>query len=161
MSFSKKRDYYAGALMMLLGVSSSMVALKYDLGTLTKMGTGYFPLVLSVLLTLLGAGIALTATATAPKDGGAVEAHGLAHGNRTGPDWRGWLAILIGVLAFVVLAQFAGLAPATFGCVFISAMGDRSNTWKGAGILAICVTIFSVALFHYGLRIQIPVFGRL
>ena len=40
-------------------------------------------------------------------------------------------------------------------------MGDRGNTWKGALILAIGVTIFSVALFHYGLQVQIPVFGRL
>lgn len=158
MNARKQRDYYAGALMTLVGVGSAFQATRYDLGTLTSMGTGAFPLILSILLALLGIAIALTAGQGATET---VEAHGLAHGNRTGPDWRGWIAILASVLLFVGLAQYAGLAPATFGCVFVAAMGDRDNTWKGALLLAIGVTIFSVALFHYGLQVQIPVFGSL
>ena len=158
MNARKQRDYYAGALMTLVGVGAAFQATRYDLGTLTSMGTGAFPLGLSILLALLGIAIVFTAG-----QGGAekVEAHGLTHGNRTGPDWRGWTAIAASVLLFVALAQYAGLAPATFACVFVAAMGDRGNTWKGALILAIGVTIFSVALFHYGLQVQIPVFGRL
>ncbi len=157
MNVRKQRDYYAGALMTLVGVGSAIQATRYDLGTLTSLGTGAFPLGLSILLALLGIAIAVTAGSGSES----VEAHGLSHGTRTGPDWRGWIAILASVLLFVGLAQYAGLAPATFACVFVAAMGDRDNTWKGALLLAIGVTIFSVALFHYGLQVQIPVFGSL
>jgi hypothetical protein len=157
MNLRKQREYYAGGLMLLLGLGSSYVAMSYDVGTLTNMGTGFFPLVLSVLLALLGVGIAVTAGETAA----APEAHGLAVGTRTGPDWRGWTAILMSVVLFIVLAEYAGLAPATFTCVFVAAMGDRGNDWKQAGLLALGVTIFAIAVFAYGLRIQIPIFGRL
>ena len=160
MNARKQRDYYAGALMTFVGIGAAIQATRYDLGSLKSMGTGAFPLGLSILLTLLGIAIAGTAGqgAAGPEK---VEAHGLTHGNRTGPDWRGWGAILASVLLFVVLAQYAGLAPATFSCVFVAAMGDRENTWKGALLLASGVTIFAIGLFHYGLHVQIPVFGRL
>jgi hypothetical protein len=158
MNLKKQREYYAGGLMTLRGLASAYVAMSYDVGTLTNMGSGFFPLVLSVLLALLGVAIALTAGETAA----APEAHGLlAVGTRTGPDWRGWTAILMGVGLFIVLAEYAGLAPATFACVFVAAMGDRGNTWKQAGLLALGVTVFAIAVFSYGLRIQIPIFGRL
>ena len=61
MNARKQRDYYAGALMTLVGVGAAFQATRYDLGTLTSMGTGAFPLGLSILLALLGIAIVFTA----------------------------------------------------------------------------------------------------
>ena len=36
----KKRDFYAGGLMTLLGAATSLDSLTYSLGTLTHMGPG-------------------------------------------------------------------------------------------------------------------------
>jgi hypothetical protein len=48
--------------------------------------------------------------------------------------------------------------PATFASVFISAMGDRNNTFKGAALLGAILTLFCLIVFHYGLSLQLPLF---
>jgi len=62
------------------------------------------------------------------------------------------------VAAFIVLGQYAGLVPAAFFSVFISALGDRTANLKGTILLAIGTTVFGVVLFHYLLSISIPLF---
>ena len=49
------------------------------------------------------------------------------------------------------------MIPAVFACVFVSAMGSTNTTWKEALVLAVCVTVFGIALFAYVLQIQIPI----
>ncbi len=149
MKFVQRRDYYAGALMVLTGAGAAVIASRYPLGTLTKMGSGFFPLVLGILLAVVG--ILIAATAPSGPDGAVTI--------RT--DWRGWGCIIGGVIAFIVLSKYAGLVPATFACVFIAALGDRDNSWKEAALLAAGITIVGTAVFAYGLRVQIPMFGSL
>jgi hypothetical protein len=48
--------------------------------------------------------------------------------------------------------------PATFGSVFVAAMGDRKNTWKTSLLLSIAMVVFGVLVFHWGLRVQLPLF---
>jgi hypothetical protein len=156
--FQNKRDYYAGGLMMIIGAIAGTIATTYDLGSLRGIGPGFFPLVLSVLLVVLGVAIMITATQPASAAGRRGPA---VHGDRLGPDWRGWPAIFLAVIAFVVLADFAGLAPATFACVFVAALGDRDNDLKSAALLALGLTVFAVVVLAWGLEVQMPVFGRL
>ena len=73
------------------------------------------------------------------------------------PQWLAWLCILAGPALFVVFGSIGGMAPATFACVFVAALGDRDATWKSAFILAALVTVFGVALFHYLLQIPMQV----
>jgi len=51
---SGNRDFYAGALMMLIGLGACLEGLTYKLGTLTHMGPGFFPVALGVILVVLG-----------------------------------------------------------------------------------------------------------
>jgi len=39
------------------------------------------------------------------------------------PEWRAWLCILAGPILFIILGSLGGLLPATFACVFVSALG--------------------------------------
>jgi hypothetical protein len=139
------KDYYGGALMILLGLGAMAEGTRYHLGTLRRMGPGFFPAAVGALLVLCGILIAL---------------EGLARGNisdGTGrPEWRGWLCIAGGILAFILLGKYAGLLPATFGIVLLSALGDRQNTLKGALILAVAVCAVAVAVFWWALGIQFP-----
>jgi|WetSurMetagenome_2_1015567.scaffolds.fasta_scaffold03561_3 hypothetical protein len=149
----RQRDYYAGALMAIIGVLAGYVATTYDIGSLRAMGPGFFPLVLSVLITCLGIAIAATGGRSAR-----ARAYGAAaHGHRVGVDLRGWTAIFGAVLAFIAAGYFAGMAPATFACVFIAALGDRQNTWKSAGLLALGLTAFAVVVLAWGLQVQMPI----
>jgi hypothetical protein len=53
---------------------------------------------------------------------------------------------------FITCGNF-GFIPATFACVFVSALGDRTATWKSALVLAAVITVFGVVVFSYLLQI--------
>ena len=135
-----RRDYYAGALVVLIGSSAAFIGAKYQIGTLTKMGPGFFPTCLGVLLVIMGIMIAIAARAGG---GGGHSALDALHSVNSNPDWRGWGCIIGSVASFIVLAEYAGLAPATFFCVFVAACGNV----KASALLAGGITIFAIVLF--------------
>jgi Tripartite tricarboxylate transporter TctB family len=153
MSFERKRDYYAGALIALIGAGAAYEGGKYGIGSLDEMGSGFFP-------TAIGLGMILTGASIALSGGGEMKEQSPGpHIYAASPavDWRGWIAIIAGTCFFIGIAEYAGLAPAIFTCVFVSALGSRSTHWQEAFILAMCVTAFGVALFAIGLKVQIPI----
>jgi hypothetical protein len=148
-SLLRKRDFYAGGLMMLFGLFAAVNGPRYTLGTLMHMGPGFLPTTLGVILALLGMVIAGTAATTAEgEDEGILPEH---------PQWFGWACILAGPLAFILFGKLGGMIPGTFACVFLSAFGDRTSTLRGAAVLATVVTFFGVLLFHYVLKIPMPI----
>jgi hypothetical protein len=150
METSWKQDMLGGILLILIGIGTVVEASSLTIGHLTSMGAGYFPIVLGSILA--GLGVVLLVASVLARAGG-------ASGTLIGfvkPDWRGCGAIVAGLLAFLVIGWRFGLAPATFACVLISSLGDRSTTLKGGLILAAAVTVFTVGLFSYVLLIQFP-----
>jgi hypothetical protein len=152
MRLTQHRDYYAGALVMLLGAGAAVVGSRYEIGSLRRMGPGFFPTALGILLALIGVLIAGSASFDSASSENEISIR---------PDWRGWFCIVSGALLFIVLAAHAGLVPATMACVFVAALGDRTNRWIEALLLAVGVTVFGALLFYYVLRIQIPLFGSM
>jgi hypothetical protein len=148
-----KRDFYAGGLMLLLGLGIALKGMTYRAGTLMHMGPGFLPTALGVLLVLLGIAIAAAAMSS-----GADE-----HGDNQGilpehPQWLAWACILASPVFFIFFGRYFGMAPGTFACVFIAALGDKTATWRGSFILATVVTVFGVALFSYFLQVPMPIF---
>ena len=146
---SRFKDIAGGALMVAIGLSAVTIGRTYPAGSMTRMGPGFFPVALGVLLTATGAVIALAAK---------VSAEPAAHGSML-PDWRGWAGILGGIVAFGVLGSRAGLVPATFAIVFVSALGDRRNTLLSATLLAMLMVAFCVVVFVWILRLPFSLFG--
>jgi putative Ca2+/H+ antiporter (TMEM165/GDT1 family) len=146
----KKRDFYAGGVMILLGVAVAFHSTTYNLGTMTHMGPGMFPLLLGIVLAVIGLLIFGTALLTPPVPG--------EHILPEHREWRGWACILAGPALFIVCGEFLGLVPATFACVFVAALGDRTSTLKGSFLLAAGVTFFGTLLFSYLLQLPFPMF---
>ncbi|HEY4295236.1 MAG TPA: tripartite tricarboxylate transporter TctB family protein [Paraburkholderia sp.] len=144
-----RRDYLGGALMLLIGIGALAEGSTYDVGTLTTMGPGFFPVALGVLMALVGLGIIISARLAAPRQAQAIRK----------PEWLAWGCILGGVAAFVVLGEYGGLIPATFAVVFISALGDRSNNMKRAALLALAMVAICVVVFWWALKLQFPLFS--
>jgi hypothetical protein len=143
-----KRDYYAGALMVVLGVGAAVTGSGYKFGTLARMGPGFMPVMLGIVLAFLGVLIAGTALGSSEDDDKKFLPDN--------PQWLGWLCILGGPILFIILGQYAGMIPAVFACVFVCALGDKTGTYKSSAILAAGVTVFGVLLFHYLLSIPFP-----
>ena len=146
---SNRKDFLGGGLMLLLGGGAAFQASHYELGSLRNMGPGYVPLALGIILAVTGALIMLAGMRTVP----------IAAAPRPRPEWRGWLCICAGVVAFAVLGRYGGLLPATFTSVFIAALGDRKNSLLASFVLAAAMTLVCVAVFWWLLKIQLPLFG--
>jgi hypothetical protein len=141
------KDRVGAGLLMVLGVAIVLQGLTYRMGSLTRMGAGFIPVVLGTLLTLVGVAIWLTAD---PGDFGDAKS--------MPTEWRGWLCVLAGVLAFVVFGVYGGLVPATFLSVFIAALGDRGNSVRASALLATGITVAGVLIFVFGLKMTFPLF---
>jgi len=147
-----KKDYYGGALMVFIGLLAVYAGLDYKTGTPARMGPGFFPVAVGALLAVTGILIALSARSesTPPPPGG-------HHGSGM-PDLRGGICIILATLAFLLFGIYGGLVPATFAIVFISALGDRSNTITQAILLSLAMCIVSVIVFWWALQLQLPLF---
>jgi hypothetical protein len=141
-----QQDLGAAIILIAIGLAGLWFGRDYEIGTVARMGPGYMPLMLSLGLLVFGGIIGLRAVTV---DGPPIET-GL---------WYPGVAILICVLLFAFLIGSAGLAPATFTVVMLSAFASPDVRWKQVLALAVGLTIFCVLVFVHGLRQPIPVFG--
>jgi putative tricarboxylic transport membrane protein len=143
-----RKDVLGGGLMLLLGLGAAFQSSHYELGSLRRMGPGYFPLALGVILAATGLLIMLGGLRAAPA----------APKARVQPEWRGWICICAGVAAFAVVGHYGGLLPAAFVSVFVAALGDRKNSPIAALVLAAAMTLVCLVVFWWLLRIELPLF---
>ena len=109
------------------------------MGTAARMGPGYFPTILGVLLAFLGLVIVARALFWVP-----------------GESIMRWafrpLVLVIGaVLAFAMIAKFLGLILAVLTMVVISSLGSWEFRIKEMLVLSLMLAALSVGLFVYGL----------
>lgn len=145
----RNKDYVGGGLMLLLGLAAMFEGLTYNVGTLARMGPGFFPVALGTILALAGIAIALSGRFAAQA----------STEKSLPPEWRGWFCIGLSIVAFVVIGKYGGLVPASFAIVFISALGDRRNTIKNALVLALAILAVCIVIFWWALQLQFPLFG--
>lgn len=135
-----------GALFVAAGGFFAIQSLGLDLGTTLRMGPGYFPLLLSGVLVLLGAIILVQAVRV---EGEPIEPFA----------WRGMLFILPAPVFFGLTVRGLGFAPALFLTAFIACFASRRMNVIYAIILSLLLTIFSIAVFSYGLGLPFERFG--
>jgi len=154
----RTQKYLSAAFVFVLGAATAAGSREYHIGTLAEMGAGYFPMALGCLLAAIGILIAVTPEALEPTHGEGADA-GVHEPLRTTllRHLRPWCMTLGGFVAFIVLGKYGGLVPATFALIFISALGDKSNSLKDCFWLAAGVVV-AVLAFHYGLHMQFALF---
>lgn len=144
----RKRDFYAGGLMILLGLGVALKGTTYRAGTLMHMGPGFLPTALGVLLVLIGIAIAAVGVSETEEDQRILPEN---------PQWWAWFCILVSPVLFIFFGRYFGMIPGTFACVFIAAMGDKGATWLSSIILSAIITVFGVVLFSYFLQVPMPI----
>lgn len=141
------KDFYTGLLYVAFGVAGLVIAQDYGMGSAAKMGPGYFPMVLSGLLTLFGV-IALIRSFVRP-------------GESLGEfGWKACLHICGGVVLFGALLVPAGFITALLALILVSASGSAyfKFSWRSAlalvGLIAFCSVVFIK-----GLKVPIQLLG--
>jgi hypothetical protein len=141
-----KTDAIAGVLFIALGMIFGLQAFSLDLGTTLKMGPGYFPLVLSAILTLLGIVIVTNALKKPGENLGSYA-------------WRGMIFILPAPVFFGLTVRGLGFVPSIFITTVIAALASFKMKLPAALLLAAAVTIFSTLVFSYALGLPFRRFG--
>jgi hypothetical protein len=140
-----QKDFAAGLIYVAAGAAFSLGALQYKLGDPARMGPGWFPFWVGILLVAVGA-----ATAVAGLQPGAAE------DPLRKPELGalGW--ILGAVVLFGLLLQPMGLVVALVALVLVSSMASHEFGWKGALLNAAVLVVFSAGVFIEGIQLQIP-----
>lgn len=155
MGIKSQRDFYAGAMFSAFGVAFAWGATNYTVGDSARMGPGYFPLLVGVLIAILGSLIMFNATR-----------HGGPDGDPIGKvAWRPLVFIIGANLAFGVLLggvpslgiPAMGLIAAIFAAVIISSMAGSRFVFRGSLILAAILAVGSYLTFVVGLSLQFQV----
>lgn len=135
-----------GALFVVVGLFFLIQSLGLEIGTAFRMGPGYFPLVLSGVLVLLGLVILVQATRV--------------EGEPIGPlAWRGMLLILPAPIIFGLTVRGLGFVPAVFISAFVASFASSRMTVVMAVVLSALLTVFAFAVFSYGLGLPFERFG--
>jgi flagellar motor component MotA len=130
---------------MVIGLFFTIVATNYPMGTAAKMGPGYFPFFLGILMTVLGLIVAVKAlSATA-----AIEAIPKF-------NWKVIAQITGAVVLYGLLLPRMGFLIAVVVLVLVSASASKEFTWKGSLINAAFLVTFTYSVFVVGLKLQFP-----
>ena len=145
MKIRNQRDFGAGIMYMVIGLFFAIMATNYPMGTAAKMGPGYFPFYLGILMFLLGLLVA-------------VKAFGAKAAIESIPkfNWRIMAQITGAVVLYGLLLPRMGFLVAIVVLVFVAASASREFTWKGTAINAAFLVTFTYSVFVLGLKLQLP-----
>ena len=139
---TKSRDFWSGAMYVVLGVSAVVIAQGYDIGTAGRMGPGYFPVLAGSLLTLLGLA---TIVRGAVLDRTEVEAFFL----------RPMVLIIGAVIAFALLLDPAGLIISTLVLVVVARLAGHEFRIREVLISYLLLVAAAWLIFVYWLALPI------
>jgi hypothetical protein len=150
-----QKDFFSGLLFIVVGGSFAYGASTYQVGTGARMGPGYFPLLLGIILAAMGVVVAVRAFMT-----------GTPGGDRIGAiAWRPLFLVLSANVAFgalmigvpaIGIPQF-GLVVAIFALVTIASFAAERFIVKEVLVLSVILSVGSYAAFVKLLGLQFPV----
>lgn len=135
--------FIVAGILALIGALAFIIALGYEFGSARRMGPGYFPVVLSGILTALAISEMVSA-ALKPK---AISV-----------DWRPFAAILGAVAGFAITMHLFGMIPAFFVVIGITTLSEPRFGWISALILAVITSTGAWLLFSRFLGMTMPLF---
>jgi len=154
-AFASQKDFVSGLMFMAVGGAFAWGAVNYEIGNAARMGPGYFPFMLGLILVLLGVLVTFNAFKSGPPGGDKIGA--LA--------WRPLVfilganllfgALLVGIPAFGLPAF--GLIVAIFGLVIMAGYAREGAKLKESVILAAILAAGSYLAFVKLLNLQFPV----
>lgn len=157
MSKKLQLEFVAAAVLMAFGATVAIIAAGYPQGSLLRPGSGLVPLALGCLIVLLGVAIMVEARLGGrqpPEITDSDEVPGLRQAIAVG-------AVSIGLIAFALLVERAGLVAATIVLIILTGLGEARIRWLSLIALAIAMAATSVAIFIWGFNLPLAAFGAI
>jgi len=149
-----QKDFFSGLMFLLIGLGFAWGATNYNIGVGARMGPGYFPLMLGVILMVLGGLIAFKAMVIESETGDKIGKWA----------WRplGFIigsnilfGILLGGLPSIGLPSM-GLIVAIYALTIVSAKAGDVFKLKEVLVVATVLAIISYGAFIKLLNLQFP-----
>jgi hypothetical protein len=138
------KDFWAGILFIALGIFTLIVGSNYTLGTAARMGPGYFPRILGIMLIVLG---------------GIITVNGMRIPGEAIPawKWRPTLVVLGSVVLYGLIVASVGVAISTVVLIVTSSFASHEFRWKESLIAGVLLSALAVGVFIIGLNLQLPI----
>ena len=155
MNIKSQKDFFSGLMFMGVGAAFAWGATTYNVGQGARMGPGYFPLMLGVLMAILGAAVTFKSLV--------VETVG---GDKVG-QWA-WKPLVFIIAANLIFGIFLGGLPsiklpamgliaAIYALTFVASMAETGWKVKNTFILATVLAVGSYVAFVVVLKLQFAV----
>ena len=138
------KEFGSGCLFAGFGLAAIVIGASYPVGTAARMGPGYFPRGLGMILVALGAILIIKSL----RSKGARIAI---------KDVRPLLIVLGSVVLFGLTVVPLGLVLSTILLIVAASTASHEFRWKEAVIFAIAMTAFCIVLFKVLLGLPIPI----
>jgi putative tricarboxylic transport membrane protein len=155
MKIKSQKDFLSGLMFLVVGIGFAWGATTYNIGEGARMGPGYFPLVLGILLAGIGAFTIFEALVVETEDGepvGSIAWKPLSFiiGSNV------IFGILLGGLPRIGFPSF-GLIVGIYALTFVAALAGDEFKFKEVVVLATILAIGSYLAFIVLLKLQFPV----
>ena len=155
MRIKSQADFFSGVMFTTVGGAFAIGATTYTIGNGARMGPGYFPLMLGILLAVLGVIIMFQAMVVETTDGDPIGKWA----------WKPLAFVLGANLAFGVLlgglpsigVPAMGMIIAIYALVLISSLAGNEFDLKKVLALATVLAVGSYVAFIWALKLQIQV----
>lgn len=155
MNIKSQKDFFSGLMFMGIGVAFAWGATTYNIGEGARMGPGYFPLMLGILMAILGIIITFKSLVIETVDGDKIGKWA----------WKPLIFIILANLIFGVLLgglpsiklPAMGMIIAIYALTFIASMAEAGWKFKNTFILATVLAVGSYVAFVMALKLQFQV----
>ena len=141
-----KMEFWSAAVFVLFGIAFLSISPNYEFGSLSRIGSGFFPTVLSILLIIIGLAIGVRSLARTERPVGR-------------PAFLPILLVTLSMIAFAVTVENAGAVVAIVLITIIASFASKQFNWITRLSLAVVLTVFSIIVFIWGLGMPVPILG--
>lgn len=155
MKIKSQKDFWSGLMFMAAGIAFAWGATNYTIGEGARMGPGYFPLMLGILLTLIGLFIVFEAMVVETEDGEPIGKFA----------WKPLFFIIGSNVIFGICIgglpklgiPAMGLIVGIYALTFVAALAGEEFKVKEVAVLATVLAVMSYVAFILLLKLQFPV----
>ncbi len=141
----RTKDFYAGLIFLACGLIALVESRSYHMGTAARMGSGYFPNMVGIALTLLGLVIAVRGL--------------FLKGEKAALSTvRPLVVVTASIVCFALLIRPAGIAVAVVASVVVSCLAGLRFRLLEMAILSLALAALSVAVFVFGLGLPMKLY---